>query len=258
MNRVLNVILTHQPPAAVEKTLTWWSRCAPPGDVLIAFGGTEARFQTLPARPRVFVPDASLRVKDLQREKQSYGGIWRRVARWLSENPQELFTHVYFAEFDHLPLVPDLAARLLERLRAEQADVLSHHLRRIDGTSNVFYLHHVFDPAFNLFWEKVSLRADPQVVLQMHGSASFWTVEAFRAVADQPEDIRTYFEVYLPTLAHHLGFRVVDLKEQNEFVRHAASPDLTVAAALKKQSWTIHPVKILPPAPDWAREKPPA
>lgn len=247
MNRVLNVILTHQPHTEVEKTLRWWKRHGLTHDLLIAYGGTEQMFNTLPAYPKVYVRDASLRVKDLQRDKQSYGGIWREVAGWLGKHASEKFTHIYFAEYDHLPLVSDLANRLLQRLQLEQADVLAHHLRRIDGTSSPFYLHHIFDSAFNQFWRKISVREDKSVVLQMHGSASFWTRAAFQAVATQPEEIRAYFEIYLPTVVHHLGFRVRDLREQNEFVRHAVSDNISIEAAQKKSSWTVHPIKILPP-----------
>jgi hypothetical protein len=246
MNRILNLILAHQPAAELEKLLRWWSLCAATADILVAYGGTLENFKTLPEIPRVFIDDSRLRVKDLQRQKQSYGAIWRSAAGYLAEPLQQDFTHVYFAEYDHLPLVPDLAARLLARLETERADILAHHLRRIDGTSNDFYLYHISDPAFAAFWEKNSVRADKKTVLQMHGSASFWTREAFLKVAAQPESISAYLEIYLPTLAHHLGFRIRDFREQNEFVLHASSRALSMAAARQKGSWTVHPVKAMP------------
>ena len=74
---------------------------------------------------------------------------------------------MYFAEFDHLPVVRDLGARLMERLDQEQADVLGHGLRRVDGTSNVHYLYHLSDPEFLTFWRRISVRPDKETVLHM-------------------------------------------------------------------------------------------
>jgi hypothetical protein len=87
MSGVLNVILTHQPRAGIENVLAWWSRYSPPENILVAYGGTEEGFKNLPEVQRVFISDPRLRVKDLQREKQSYGGLWRGVSRWLLEHP---------------------------------------------------------------------------------------------------------------------------------------------------------------------------
>ncbi len=52
----------------------------------------------------------------------------------------------------------------------------------------------------------------------MFGSGSFWTREAFCAVCAVEEPFPIYMELYLPTLAHHLGFRVRDFGEQDRFV----------------------------------------
>jgi len=244
MSRVLNLILAHQPAAQIQKLLRWWSAYSDPADLLIAYGGTAANFQTLPDVPRVFIDDPRLRVRDLQRDKQSYGGIWRAGAQYLLEPSHLDFTHVYFAEYDHLPLVPDLAARLLQRLQDERADILAHHLRRIEGTNNPFFLYHVADPEFAAFWEGISVRPEKDTVLQMHGSASFWTREAFLRVARQPEEIKVYVEVYLATVAHHLGYRLRNFGDQNEYVRHSAE-GVTIELARQHGSWTVHPVKLI-------------
>jgi hypothetical protein len=167
------------------------------------------------------------------------------VAEYLRQASPGGHTHVFFAEFDHLPVVSDLSAKLLERLQAERADALCHHLIQTDGSSNFFYLYHASDPAFGPFWEKVSVRSDKKTVLQMHGSASFWTKAALMKVATQPEVVPIYFELYIPTLAHHLGFRLRDFGDQSRCVRATPSPDLTVEAARQKGCWTVHPIKLL-------------
>jgi len=246
MSRVLNLILTHQRRPEVERLLRWWSHCSPPENILLAYGGTREEFEKLPEVPRLFIPDPRLRVKELARGKQSYGGVLRAAADWLAAPANAGFTHVYFIEFDHLPLVRDLTARLLQRLADERADVLAHHLYRVDGTSFEFYLYHIADPAFQSFWRRISVRQDKDVVLQMLGTGSFWTREAFLAMATHPEEISAYLEIYIPTLAHHLGYRVRDFADQNTCSRANPVPGITsIEIARARGGWTMHPMKTI-------------
>jgi hypothetical protein len=59
----------------------------------------------------------------------------------------------------------------------------------------------------------------PSVVLSIFGNGSFWNREVFSAIATVEESSPIYMEIYLPMLAHHLGFRVRDFAGQNRFVR---------------------------------------
>ena len=93
------------------------------------------------------------------------------------------------------------------------------------------------------YWAKNTRRADPSVVLSMFGSGSFWIREAFCAVCAMEEPFPIYMEIYLPTLAHHLGFRVRDFAEQNRFVRALESYVCSVDEARRQGAWTLHPVK---------------
>ena len=60
----------------------------------------------------------------------------------------------------------------------------------------------------------------------MFGSGPFWTREAFVGVCSIPQTINCYFKIFLPTLAHHLGYRAI-----------------TVQKGRKMEAWTVHPVK---------------
>ena len=245
MSRVLNVILSHQPKSELERVLDWWSDYAAAEDTLVAYGGTESEFARLGQIPRVFVADANLRVRDQQREKQSWGGILRAAAQWLAQTGHESFTHVYLAEFDHLPIVKDLAARLTARADEERADVLAHHLHRVDGTSNLHYLYHLADPAFLGFWQRISVRSEKETVLKFVITGSFWTRDAFVKVAAQEEEISAYVEIYVPTLAHHLGYRMKGFREQDRCVSTMPIEGLSVEKARAQGCWTMHPVKTL-------------
>jgi len=246
MSRVLNLILSHQPRAELERLLAWWSSYAPVEDLLLAYGGMEEEFKKLPNVSRVFVADPRLRAGDMPREKHSYGGVWRAAAQWLAERRGESFTHVHFAEFDHLPVVSDLAAKLLERAEQEQADVLAHGLYRVDGTSNVHYLYHLSNPAFMKFWRRISVRSDKETVFKMLCTGSFWTCKAFMDTAAQEEEVLAYLEIYLPTLAHHLGFRVRDFRDQSQCVFALPRHWLSVESARQMGCWTVHPMKTIP------------
>ena len=244
MGRALNLILSHQPARAVDKMIAWWKNCVPKDTILLAYGGTKTEFEGISHAQKVLVDDPQLRTRDHQREFQSYTRLFRATTEFLRTH-DENFSFIHFAEYDHLPLVPDLNDRQIERMKAEGADLLAYHVHRVDETSNPHFLYHVANPAFVSHWSKITVRSDPRVVLSMFGSGSFWTTEAFRAVAAMEEPLPIYMELYLPTLAHHLGFRVRDLTEQNRFVRALARVIDPIDEARKQGAWTLHPVKRL-------------
>lgn len=240
MKPVLNVLLTHQPADTVMALVAWWEKYVPPASILLACGGTRADFDSIPHAAKVFVADPRLRTRDHPRERQSYGGVFREVAAWPG-TPD--FAHVHFAEYDHLPLVSELNQRQLALLAAERADVLGYHLRRVDATNCVHYLAHAADPAFAAYWNRITCRPDPRVVLSMIATGSFWTREAFSAVAATPEPHPMYVEIFPPTLAHHLGYRLRDYGPQTRFVSHIGDRVSEIAAVRQSGAWTLHPVK---------------
>ena len=186
MSRVLNLLVTHQSPAAIGRMLAWWRDYCPPDQILIAFNGEKSVFDQIAHPHKIRVEDDRLRTRRHSRERQSYTAIYRDTSRWLAGRDD---THVHFVEYDHLPLVPDLNARQLARMEQERADVLGFELTRVDGTSQPHYLYHAALPGFADFWRTVSVRSDPTAVLSMFGSGSFWTRAAFDAVAAQAEPI---------------------------------------------------------------------
>ena len=240
MPSVLNILLTHQPADAVMAMVEWWQKCVARDSILLACGGSREDFAALPHGARVFVDDARLRTRDHQRERQSYSGVFREAAAWMQGRD---FTHVHFAEYDHLPLVADLNQRQLALLAAERADVLGFHLRRVDATNCAHYLQHAADPGFFPFWEKITGRPDPRVVLSMIATGSFWTREAFLSVAATPEPHPMYVEIFPPTVAHHLGFRLRDYGPQTRFVRNLGDRISEIETARGAGAWTLHPVK---------------
>lgn len=244
MGRTLNLLLTHQAPAAVARMLDWWRGCCPAEDVLVVYNGTPEVFAQITHPQKIRVDDPRLATRDHQRERQSYGAVWRGTSAWLAAHGPG-FTHVHFAEYDHLPLVEGFNALQLARLEAEHADVLGFQLFRVDGTNQPHLLYHLPQPGFLEHWARVSVRREPGMVLSMFGSGSFWTRAAFDAVAGVDEPLPIYLELSLPTTAHHLGYRLRDWGEQNRHVRSLGNFADRIEQARREGMWTLHPVKTL-------------
>ena len=212
--------------------------------LLLVHGGSRDSFDALDYQPKLFVADPRLRTRDHPRELQSVTAIFHALRDWLSHSADQSEL-IYFSEYDHLPLVPDLNARQLALLQSEGADVLGYGLMRIDGTSHPHYLHHVHDRRFETFLGDISVRIEPTVVLTMLGTGSVWRREAFEAVASRDEPFPMYQEIYLPSVAHHLGFRVRGYGGQDEFVSASGERTGEIEAARARGAWTLHPVKDL-------------
>jgi hypothetical protein len=245
VDKVLNIILAHQPGAMIERILTYWRGVASAENVLLAYGGKENDFESIAHEPKLFISDERLRTRDHQREAQSYSAVFKQVSDWLSRSSRAIDFLALF-EFDHLPLVRDLNARQISRMQAEGADVLGYHLARVDNTSHPHYLHYAANSEFARFFKNLSVRDDPYVVLTMFGTGSCWTREAFDSMANFDEPFPVYFEIYLPTLAHHLGFRLRDYGDQDRFISNLGDRSGEVELARSKGAWTLHPVKTLP------------
>jgi hypothetical protein len=240
MTRVVTVLLTHQSQQAVDAMRGYWRELDPQQDFIIAYGGPSAEWQE-GAADLVRIEDPQLRTRDHPRERQSYQGVFQAVAPRVRELGA---THVHLAEFDEIPVVSDLNARLLALMAKENCDVLGHRLFRVDDTTQPHCMDHVRDADFVAYWQKISRRKETGVVLSMLGCGSFWTSECFDAVASLRPSVRMYLELFLPTAAHHLGYRVRPISDQDAFM----APEIPKSAhdldPMKAQgAWRVHPVK---------------
>jgi hypothetical protein len=242
MNDVLTIVLTHQAEPSVGRMLDYWHREVPGTDLWLAYGGTRTQFDSISFPNKTFIEKGRLRTKDHQREKQSYSTIFNKIAEAISKQPYQF---IWFMEYDHIPLISNAPQVLRQDLERQSADLLGHHLLRVDQTIFAHYLYHLSDANFLAFWQKYSVRQDTTTVLTMLGCGSFWRREAFNAVAAIPEDTPIYLEIYFPTLAHHLGFRVREATGQNGFVTAWPMKNRTIDMARKANAWTFHPHKTI-------------
>ena len=243
MNNVLTLLLSHQPAQELELVLQLWQKLRAPEQILLAYGGTESAFSEIAFPSKVFIDDPRLRMRDHPRERQSCTGVLRAARAWLQAHLE--FDYVHYVEYDQVPLLKNLYQRLVDRINAEQADILAYHLKRIDGTSHPHYLYHN-EEHIHQYFASISVRRERQTVLSMLGTGAFWRREAFEAIAAYEEPFPIYVELYVPTLAHHLGYRLRDLTDQNRFVTHKGDYTQEIEQFRSAGAWTVHPVKKLP------------
>jgi hypothetical protein len=237
MKHVLNTVVLHQIPTPANDPLAVWSRCDPLPATVALFGGRVGEFEALRHEPRLLAPGARIRTHDHQRERRNPIEAYRALSEWMKGKP---YAYVHIVDYDALPLRRDYFTRVIARCEDEDADVLVYHVARIDRTNNPLYLAHSGDPRFGAFWEGMSVRRDRSIVLNALGVMMLWRREAFEAVAAIDEPFPIHGEEYLPTLAHHLGFRVRGIPEQVPF---AFADTWSPAAAHEAGAWLLHPVK---------------
>jgi hypothetical protein len=254
-SRILWLIIAHQDARTVEAIMAYWENYTPAGDVLIAYGGaSREEFARIRHSQKVFIEDSRLRTRAHVLEKQSYTGVLRAAHQWLKTH--DPYTHVYLAESDLFPVSADISRNLLTRLNETDADVLFYHLKRADLTNWCHLLYHQSFPGFVPFLSSLSRRPEKEVVLNAIGCGSFWTRAAFEAVAAVNEYEPVYLEFFLPSAAHHLGFRVVEFSNQNQFISVIPKNASTVRKCKTSGALFVHPVKNVSELPEPLRSVP--
>jgi len=235
------LLLTHEPADRVRRMVEYWRKAVDPGEIVVAYGGPREEFGKIEGR-KAFIDDPWLRTRDHQRERQSYTRMLKGAMDALEGAEWEW---LYLAEYDMLPLDSSLLDRLRERALREGADLLGHRAWRIDDTLHPHYASHLATPEWLNWIGSVSRRSNKRVVLSCMGCGQFWGREALESVVAQGEPVRAYLELQLPTVAHHLGFRVRGLDEQDRFISNQVIPDAKPELLRDIGAWILHPVKKL-------------
>lgn len=240
---VCHVVICHLPPAETERIFRKWSVIESGGIILIAYGGTEANFRKLPESvDAVYVPDESLRTIDHTRERQEYAGVFRAAAGWLAAK-DVAFTHAHIVEFDAVPVISNPGIRLVEALQAEHADVAGFGLVDLTGTIHPHNRHELAEPEFLEFLETLTKRELRRRIFTMLGCSTIWTRECFEEVAALSTP-RAYLEIAMPTIAHHLGFRVRPMPGmQDRFITFEGDLTSRMEDFQRQGAWIVHPCK---------------
>jgi hypothetical protein len=240
----LNVLLTHLPAPEVEAQLAALRALAPESRFVVCHGGRRDEYERLGEADKAFVDDPTLRGE--VRTFQSYHVSFDVVnERWLSRESR--LDAVYLFEFDHLILRSHFEVALREIAERTDAGLLGKGAFARNGTNEHHYTRFRRDPALLEHIRRLTVRDDPT---RLYGvlACAMWlsraAIESYLSIEEHPP---CYGELYVPTVLHHLGHRIVDVDAESDLYRHVRwTPpyDGRQAEALRGAGATfVHPVK---------------
>ncbi|MFT4176289.1 MAG: hypothetical protein QM627_06500 [Luteolibacter sp.] len=235
------LLLSHESADRVNRMTAFWREKTLPDQIVVAYGGPESEYDRIEGL-KTFVDDPRLRTRDHQRECQSYTGVLQAAVATLGSSE---WTHLYLAEFDILPIVPDIWSRLRSHAESQNADLLAHRLWQIDGSLHSHYGFHLSKKSWLRWIRSISIRNDKDVVLSCLGCGQFWKRETLESVVSHGEPVPAYLELHLPTVVHHLGFRVRGMGDQDQYVKTSPLSPGEKDRMIAEGAWIIHPEKSL-------------
>lgn len=240
----VNVLLTHRDAAGVDANVRYLRAAAPEARFVVAHGGRREDFERVVHAEKVFVDDPTLR--GAPRTFQSYHATLEGIhAAFVRDDPGVGAAYVF--EWDHLVLRAGFEAPLAAMARRHDAGFMGKTCVERTGTNWPHYTRFRRDPALLAHLRAHSVREEPTRLFGTLGDG-FWisrdALAAYVAVGERP---RAYGELYVPTLIHHLGFRVVDIDGDGDLYRHVRyEPELSLADVLaikRSGGWFAHPFK---------------
>lgn len=240
----LTAILTHVRAGEVHESLGLLRKVAPAARYVVCYGGPIGEFEQIESDHKLFINDATLRGPE--RHLQSLTAIFQAVWSAYFEADGSVDS-LYMIEYDHLILDPRFETRLRELAARTRADLLGKNCVDCTATNEAQYVRFRSDARLIAHLRSVSVRDDPTRLFRCLGDGMWISRDALGAYVVAGEHPPCYCEVYVPTLLHHLGFRVVDVDAHSDLyldVRWLPRFDTEQAMArFADGAAFIHPVK---------------
>ena len=242
----LAVVLTHLDAPTVDEQASLLQAVAPDVRVAICHGGPRAAFDEVSHGEKAWMDDPTLRTPT--RSFQSYHLTFRTIwEEWVRQDPA---VHaVYVIEYDHLPLRGDFADVLGAVALSTGAGILGKDAFRRNGTNWAHYCRFRRDGALLAQLRRHSMRDEPDTMYGILGNGMWLsraTLADYVAIDEHPS---CYGELYVPTLLHHLGHKVVDVDAHTDLYAHVRwDPPFTRSEVLELAAGgasCVHPVKDL-------------
>lgn len=234
---MIHTVLSHGSPKSTDAQMQFLHKLCPDVLHIAAYGGSSAGFDDLAWWPRIFVREPTFHAPGGNMECHGYLRQVRRAAfrRDRSES-------VYFTEYDHAVLTPNYAKIVEFKLRG--CDFVG---KITCATCDSEWMHSqrwYEDTALLDFLKGVSVRPPEKNYLRGclgNGYAMTWEVlDTFCSINHYP----AFYEVYVPTVIHHLGFSLGDFGAAYKYVSCTPHRGTEfVLAALAEGAPFVHPYK---------------
>jgi hypothetical protein len=240
----LTVVLTHVDAEQVDDRMRLLRAVAPEARFVVCHAGARHDFAQVRWDEKVFVDDPTLRgpAQHLQSLTQVFETAWRE---YVAGDPR--IDSLYLIEYDHLILDGTFEDRLRRLALDTRADLLGKRCVDLTATNVAHYVRFRRDPRLLRHLARVSVREDRERLFGCLGDGVWLTRRALDAYVDVGEHPPCYCEVYVPTLLHHLGFRVVDVDAHSDLYHDVRwQPDRSAAEVLelaRAGAVFVHPAK---------------
>ncbi len=242
---LLNLLWTHLDAPAVDRQLEYLRRLAPRSRFVVCHGGQRDDFDEITHPDKLFIDDDTLRTDN----------AWNQSAFKLLECAHQAFVAgtdietVFLFEYDHLVLRGDFELALQQLLDLSGADFVAKTCVTKDTNNWVHAIRARHDPEFMAFLGQISTRDDPARLYGCLGTGFVIRRAALEALLAVTPPTLDYHELYLPTVLHHLGFRLADVDELSDIYDEVAYlPAKTLSQVLeakRRGHFFVHPFKQL-------------
>ena len=232
----LNAVITHRPADETEQDLRALRELAPGSRFVVCYTGPRSEFERL--EDAILLDDGWL--AGAPRSYQSYHGVFAALA-------EHSFDALYLIEYDHLVLDPGFEDALIDLAERTGAGFMGKNCVLRNGTNWPHYTRFRRDPELLEHLRRISTRDDPTVLFGTLGSGMWLSRDAFDSYLSLDAHPHSYGELYVPTVLHHLGHRLVDIDAFSDLYRHVRwepEYELPEIIGLADDGVTfVHPVK---------------
>lgn len=240
----VTAVLTHLPSEQVRERFELLRAVAPEARFVVGYGGERNEFERIALEHKLFIDEPTLRGPEqhLQSLTRIFEALWDNYFAH-----DESADALYLIEYDHLILDARFEDHLGELAETCQADLMGKNCVDCTATNSEHYVRFRRDPRLLAHLRRLSVRADPARLFSCLGDGIWISRPALQAYVEVSEHPPCYCEIYVPTLLHHLGFRVANVDAHSDLYRHVRwmPPFDTnqVIARFQEGAVFMHPVK---------------
>jgi hypothetical protein len=242
--RIHHFVLGHTAPAHLEPLLSYMQSLSPDVPVVLFHGGQRESFEKINWHKKVFCADPNLRGLSSDHNHRELFNAMAQFAR--DEVSGEDW--ILFTEADCIPLQRNYAEEVTRLAGLARADFAACNLHNQTFTNADWYQREIKKSEWLGVIARNSCREHCDQVYHYLGCLMLCRAHFLQRWLDVSHpSTPVYFEIYVPTLAYHLGLEMVnlyDLSHQFDFCRYRPEFEASsVPEALEKDALFLHPAK---------------